>query len=649
MAGEDEIIQKWRIVDAGAVQTLTNIDKQIQATRTSTASLNTTVQEHGGQITKLGEKMVGLGERHMNARHAVMLFSEATGVGRGGIMTLMRSMMMMGPVVGAAIGGFILFKQAMDAEAEAAQKSAEKHKELAEAVQEFNNKRKESAKVFEFGKEGAEAGKEEAAARKVIDDNNRRIQELTTTPSDPRKMGFLRTAMDWWGLPGVSGTKKDLEHGDPAALREKQALEEENTRIAQVQKLAEAEKERHKKYQAELLPAQDSVAAAERKIAEGRGLDLKASQEMIDAHDKLIRSLKRLEATEKEAPEKRKLHVELEKEEVEQIKRRNEQKDKEYERKIKLANIINAPGVFATPRQKAESAENKSYDAEKHEAERIGGDVEAITRRHNDRMTQIANEEKSATNTRRAAIDALVLQNKGQHYQAELGRAEAHWKSERASHEGNVDAQKLDDDMYAAEKDKIMQDHINQNVNNLERMNVETLRLKGDNFEAEREQLKNELKAQLKLHADQADDIKALKKLKGEDIDRRQSEDRTKVLGGYHAELISATMGSGAGRLDRMQQEHEAKQAEYKRTGETDKAQAENAAYQAQIHRMKIESDAKQQGHVGFMEAGSAWDTFAASLNKNPMEAMHLQEEKTTNAILTRMDAKMGGHVEVVG
>ena len=127
MAGEDEIIQKFRVQDDGAVQTLTNIDKKTQDMRTTTANLNSTVKEHGGSITQLGEKMVGLSGTHMNARHAVMLFSETTGVARGGIMTMMHAMMMMGPVVGAVVGGITLLKQHMDEEAEATKKATEAH------------------------------------------------------------------------------------------------------------------------------------------------------------------------------------------------------------------------------------------------------------------------------------------------------------------------------------------------------------------------------------------------------------------------------------------------------------------------------------------------------------------------------------------
>ena len=69
MAGEDEIIQKFRVMDDGAVQTLTAIDKETQQLRKSTEELGRANQEAG---KKTGE----LTHHHMSARQDANYFDK---------------------------------------------------------------------------------------------------------------------------------------------------------------------------------------------------------------------------------------------------------------------------------------------------------------------------------------------------------------------------------------------------------------------------------------------------------------------------------------------------------------------------------------------------------------------------------------------
>src|ERR1700685_4472440 len=143
MANEDEIIQQFKVVDAGATAALGKIAASTKEVSKATHEADGASGKHGEGVEKLGKQLVGLGHHHTSARHAVRLFAEATGVGTGGIMTLVHSMGMMGPELGGAVGGFIRLKQAMDAEAEAAKAAKDHTDALIESVMKYTEARKE--------------------------------------------------------------------------------------------------------------------------------------------------------------------------------------------------------------------------------------------------------------------------------------------------------------------------------------------------------------------------------------------------------------------------------------------------------------------------------------------------------------------------
>jgi hypothetical protein len=665
MAGEDEIIQKFRVQDDGAVQTLTNIDKQMQNVRTTTANLNSTVKEHGGSITQLGEKMVGLGERHMNARHAIMLFSESTGVARGGIMTMMQSMMMMGTPIGAAVGGFILMKQHLEGIEEQAKKSAEAMKELTHATADAGQERNKATSTMLWGPKATEQEEITKKAQASMDKIVKEMGEMEKTG-----LGKIMEKHRVEGTDKYSVGKYLLEqagYGKQDALDYISKMQALNALMAPQKTEVESSSKLGGFYKSGFGVNEDARKSSlflDEKLAQSHGLDLETQERLLKVEETRVNNMISLADEERDAQKNNKGRVDeatLNELDNENIKARiayyeklGTLEDKKYERTIRLKNISESPGVYATTRQKAEYAENDKFEKEKHEAQKIGGDIAALTQNHNDRLTQIKDAEMRELDTKEGANHVLRLQNQNDFFNASLWAEYNHYQESLSAHKGNTDLLKLDEETHIAEAEKLKKENNEKTLSFEAQMREETLRIKGDAFGAEKDQLDEWHRKELLEHKEQADKINDLYKVKDTDLQRRRGQDFADKSQGYQNAITSATQGSMMAQIQNLTYEHNKAQSEYKRVGTPEAialAALEGQSYKAKIQEMQKESAHKLMGEqkVGFMDAGSAWETFSRGLNQDPFKMEQREREIEANNLLTSIDLKLGNKPVLVG
>ncbi len=187
MANEDEIIQQFKVIDSGATAALGAIDAKIQQVKTSTTSLSAAHQNHGNTIKHVGEHAQHLGGHLNHTRHQMMLFSEATGASRQGLMTMMHSMHSIGGSVGIAVGAFIILKEAVSTYREELKKAQEQRVEFNHGVREL----KES--VSGSGYEG-KAEKINSKITSVKDQMEERAKKIEDTHS-------------WYGVESAENTQ----------------------------------------------------------------------------------------------------------------------------------------------------------------------------------------------------------------------------------------------------------------------------------------------------------------------------------------------------------------------------------------------------------------------------------------------------------
>ena len=651
---DEEIVQRFKVEAGNSVEQLGKVDAATKKIAESTKHLKDKHEEHGNSVEKLGKQMLGLEHHHVSARHAMHLLAETTGINTHGIMSLSHSFGMLGPAVGAAAGLMMLMKEAIDQEAEAAQKAKEKTDSLRESVSKYIEARREKNETYEYGKEGSEQIKEANAARATADSIRQRIKESETGKSQgyglktlPGQLSEQVGKEGWSQLLGLIPGIGPLLEGGASMHRLSGEERSRNELSGQLgaknadQAASEAQATRHKRYQEALDPAQDAMREAEMHAAQhgGSASDFK---EKISAQKQMIEGLRELAKGAESEAEKKELSIKVDEEELRLQHLRTEAMNKYYTDRIKFEQMSNRPGVFATGAEKGIFSENNRYESEKHEAEqmkKLGFDVDtkALAARHADELKKIAMDANLEITQRQSAIHVEQLRNTGDTYTAELEMASAHYQQMLTKDTGNKTLQELDEEQYNTDIAKLTIQHNNEVASYTANLREESLRIKGDQYGAERDALEEWQRKELEAHKDQAAQIIAVHDQRAADITRREKEEHSKILGGYAVELTGAVLGGGAAGVQRMMLEHNEKQAEYKRTGHADYAAAEQSAYEAKINRMKIESDAglSSKNRVGFSDIGGAWESFASSLNQNPMQQMQLNEAKATNAILT--------------
>lgn len=653
MANEDEILIQFKGVDAGATVAAQKTAKAINDVKDATQQGKKSHDEHGNAAKQLADKMLGLEHRHVSARHAVKLFSEATDIGRGSIMTMSHSVAMLGPALGTALGAFLLFKEAMKEEAEAAAKAKEKTDELAESVRKFREERKEKDTVFQYGEEGAKSHAEETASRKTIESLRSRLREAETGQSKNFETKSFGGKI--WEQMGKAASDLMDEVTGSHGNESEEAKSQLRMQIAQMEaneKASKAQAERYKRYQDAMRPAKEAMQEAEMHTAQhgGSAADFK---EKIDAQKMMIANLEELTKKAETNAEKEELGNKIKEEEIKLQRLRTEASNKYFADRQKMEKM-EGPGVFATKQEKATFAENQRYDVEKREAgqmQKLGFDVDtkALEQKHADEIKKIKMDADNELLMKRAGIQAQQLRNDGDNFAAEKALADAHYKEMMSKDTGNKEMQTLDTEQHNADIQKLTIAHNNEIASYTSNLTQESLRIKGDQFGAEREALQEWQRKELEMHKDQADQIKSVHAQKLADINDREKEHHKEVMFGFKNELINATLGSGVANVASMFEEHRKKQRDKTLTAE-EKA-AEQQAFDAKIHRMRTESDAEMQGKnkVGFMDLSSAWESFSSSLNRDPMAQKQYEEQKMTNDLLRSIDGKAGGSGVLVG
>lgn len=634
MAESDEIVQRFKVENGDAVEKLSKHDAALKKIELSTKQLGKSHSEHGSSLEKLGKQFVGLEGHHGSLRHAMRLVSEATGVNVQGMTTLSHSMGMLGPIAGAAAAGFIMVRQQAEAMNESIQKSKEKYEQLAEAVKKYDEERKARGKVFEFGEEGAKALGEEDASDAQMRAAQARLNELRSGKSkDYGSKSWLGRRFEDAGRFGMRIFGMTTHEGEENEADQLQgAINRQRAR----QEAARKEAEKNKEWNDIEKNDRSKLTEINAQQVYARGTNLKLMEEELGILDKQLDAKIAMQNAELDPVRKEALGKEVDKAQVEYARKKIELEDKRIERAERLRQITQGPGVFSTSQEKATFAENTRYEKEKREAERIGADTSHLKQNHEDALKKIEMDAQSELATQRASIRAQQLRNDGDNFAAEKTMADAHYQEMLIKDYGNKEKLKLDEEQHAAEIQKITIAHNNEVASYTSNLKQESLRIKGDQYGSEREALEEWQRKELELHKDQADQIRALHDQRAADITRREKEERTQILGGYATEVTGATLGHGAAGVQRMLLEHQAKQREYARTGQGDYAAAENQAFQARISRMKLESDMElsSKNRVGFMDVAGGWESFASSLNQNPMQQMQLNEQKATNQIL---------------
>ena len=645
---EEEIIQKFKVVDAGATAALGAIDEKIQDVKSSTTGLDASTRAHGEANKKAGEHVKEHGSHLGHTRHALRLFAEATGASSGELMTMFHSITTLGPALGVALGAFILLKSALESQAEAAEKAKEHYDQLSEAVRKYQEARKEKANVLEYGEQGAAAHKEQLDADAEMKAAQKRLNELNTGRSanygsksvGGKSLEFIGMFVEQFKsvfsgeTEGEFGERRESEKGDLAGAIGRMGATEKDT---------QRDKDKYKGWNDTTRETQIEMNKLDIQSTYARGENLEIIEKQVEALHKQVQAHKEIakHLTEDVAQEEMKKQIQTE--EMALAAKYNERDDKFRERAIKSNDALHAPSVFGSAERKATFAEDKRYEAEKFEADKAGINTEAITFRHEQAIKKIKMDAAREITNEQVSIHAQQLRNEGNSFEAEKEMAENHYKEILEKHTGNSKLQKLDLEQYNADVEKLTIAHNNEIAAYTSELTEEAQRIKGDQYGSERTALEEWHRKELEMHKDQAEQINKLYAQKSGDINRREKDERAKTLGGYQVERMAALMGQGVGGVLKMQQEHGEKQAEYARTGHTDYAQAEEAAYEAKIRRMKHESDLELSSKkgVGFMDVSSGWETFAASLGKSPKEQEQLNELKNTNVLLTRIDASL--------
>ena len=647
MANE-EIIQQFKVVDSGATAALSKVDAKIQEVKNHTNELSDSHKKHGKGIDDVGKQLLGLGERHASARHSLMLFSEATGVARGGLMTMAHSMGMLGPAAGAALGGFILLKEGLEAQAEEAAKAREKYDQLREAWLKFQEVRKEKAEVLEFGEEGAQSNKEQLAADAVKHAAQRQLNELENERStDYNKKSVLGKGMEHASFfidqmkSFFSGESEDEYNARIA--NEKENLKGQIGRASAGENVSDKDKQQHKKWMEITKETQQDMNKLEIQNAYAKGENLEIIEKQVEALHKQVQEHKEIAKHEKDAVILAAMKKQIQSEEMALAQKYNERDEKYHQRGAQLREL-GRPGAFSSAYEKAKYAENEKFQNEMDKMEsRPLSDQKKLKEKHEESLAKIELDRKDELMTRSAEIDAQKLRNEGKNFEAEKTLLEAHFRELGDKHKGDVEQQKMDEAAYNAQLEKLTIEHNNEEAQFTANNRAEMLRLKGDSYEAERVQLDEWLREEKEKHVGHEEELKALYDKRKGDIDRREKEARVETLAGYNIQLQSALHGHGVGSVLTMQEEHRKKLEEIKNSAHPEDAKLENQAYKARIDRMKHESDLEMQSKktVGFMDLSSGWESFAAALNKSPKEQEQLAEAKETNQLLGRIESAL--------
>lgn len=715
MANEDEVVQQFKVEAGNSVQVLGGIASGNKEVEKAVESVKKATKGHSEVVKQHGEHQEHLHAHLSHTRHELHLLSEATGVARGGMMTMLNSVTTLGPAIGFAVGAFILLKDSLS-------EYGEKLKEVSAKDLEFQETLKEHRKVAR----GSEYEGKAESANDEIKTINKEMSELKKSKdwdiADEGWAGSFNRALDssyqkaYDQYKALEKVREELEQtrdlyqsiNERKNELERETLTRESTQEAaltaeaknaeKLHELAEAKKkaemydyipranlskERDRELTNEGLKAKAAYNALKNAQTEGRHEAEKAHDEalsnpsgrVVDPYDRqavLAEShrMKEAKGDEELAHKKRDImekaylsYAEKVEEIDDLIHRRDVERANEtaeykkalaeetFKHEQELKEINNSPSVFATEQQKRAFAEDKRYNAEKFKASNTpGADMGIVEQRHIDEQHKAQIEAENELSQRRAAIKSKTLQNDGDHFESEKTMVVAHYQDMLLKHTGYESMQKLDTEEYNADIEKLTIEHNNEVASYTSNLKSESLRIKGDQYGAEREALEEWQRKELDSHKDQATQIKAMHAQRAADITRREKEEHTKVLGGYAVELSSALLGSGVGGVQRMMLEHQEKQAEYKRTGHSDYADAEQAAYSAKINRMKLESDAELQSknRVGFSDVAGGWESFASSLNQNPMQQMQLNEQKATNQILREIQQANRSGAELV-
>ena len=586
MAGEDEIIQKFRVVDEGAVQTLSNIDKQMQQVRGSSESLNRTVQESGKQ-------MESLPQHHLNARHALSMLASQTGMATSELMHFYHAVTMIPGPMGIALGATMMLKAAFEKQREQEEKNIETHEAF---IDSYGKQIQRVTGNYETGSGGEWQDK----IMSKNDEINKQIRERVALESIMIKSTNERIRID--DLSEEIKSNQDLM----TMLMKRHTIENENTKeqIKLEDEMFESRASRLEKWTGDKATQKanelnDAAEMADKEAALADKKYEKYAKNYGEDSPMALEALKNVHAKELTYLEA----VVRQKEAVYNATEKYNKAMREARVPMGAVDPYNREAQIKSKYEISDAeAVNKLYEKRKEIIETVG-----LTEQQQDAMIKSVEDRAASEKTQRQMNEEKELKE---------------FESNKLS--------------FAAQ------------------MREETLRIKGDSFSAEKEQLEEWHRKELLEHRDQADKINALYGVKLADLQRRRGQQFADTMQGYQNQITGATLGSAMAQIQGMQYEHEKKQAEYARMNTPEaKAEAtlENQAYAARIHEMQREGAHKLLGEqkVGFMEAGGAWEAFSRGLNQDPFKMEQRAREIEANNLLTSIDKKLGNKPVMVG
>ena len=515
---------------------------------------------------------------HLSARHVLSLVAMQTGMGTSELMHFYYAITMIPGPLGVALGAVMALKSAMESQQEAGEKSRKENDEFAASLEKYRN--------FTFAPSAKGAGGE---GDKLIIEANTKLNELYEKQAELK--GKLLQ------LPGDFEKSKNLEDEITAQTNLRDLTIERTVKEKAI--LQEQMELEDKAYQKRATRETTSDEAADKIKAINEELDI--ADDLAEAADKALHKFNEGEAGFQE-------HLEdAQKKELAYQKLKSDAQRMEFKETEKYNDAMQEAAI---PRSAVDPYDKRGGIESKFNIANAEAELKlAKEKRQIEQTVGLSDEQRGGLKTaaeKKAAVE--------------------------------TEQRRLDEQ-------KLLKDLANEQMLFQINADAEILNLHGHHYEAEKRQLDAWYAQEKASHIGQATALKRIdeeRAAKAAEIERKHQEEKMNTLGRYNTDIISATLGSGAGNIARMQLEHQEKQREYKRAGKTEEAAAEEAAYEAKIHRMKMESDMELQSKntVSFQDTGSAWESFITSLNKNPMELLKLKEAQTTNQILQRIEQK---------
>jgi hypothetical protein len=586
MAAEDEIIQKFRVQDEGGVKTLAAIDEQTQQLRKSTEGLNDKTKEAGQETEKLTA-------HHISARHALSMLASQTGMNTGELMHFYYAMTMIPGPMGIALGATMMLKDAFEKQREQEEKNIETHEAFMDSYG------KQLLHASGRGETGT-SGQYQDKVMEKNDEINKQIRERAALQSI-----IIQSTNDHIRIDDLN---HEIEANEKLRdiLNERHNLEVGNTK--------------------DQMKIDDDAYANRLKLLQGwtgevatqKANELNSAAELAD--DEADVALEKYDRYGKkygyDSPEANDALKELRTKDLAFEEAQVRQKEVLYsatEKYNKAMRESRLPHGAVDPYDKAAQIKSK-YEMSNAEA-----------------ANKLIEEHKRIKETVGTTTEQDAAMNKA------VDERAADEKEQRRMNE-----------------EKELTEYESNKLSLAAQMQEETLRIKGDAFGAEKDQLDEWHRKELQEHREQADKINDLYRVKDADLQRRRAQDFADKSQGYQNAITSATQGGMMAQIQNLTYEHNKAQSEYKRVGTPEAAALaalEGQSYKAKIQEMQKESAHKLMGEqkVGFMDAGSAWETFSRGLNQDPFKMEQREREIEANNLLTSIDLKLGNKPVLVG